>query len=143
MGNESNVLRKESGPSPAALQVFGNLVTVMVASRETGGRCAVCEVRVEPRGSVPVQTHRYEDELFYVLDGRFVFEAEGREITAPEGAPVFVPRHVPFRFRNTGDGAGRLLVVAMPGGLDLFFDEISQLGRGLDVLDKHGIQVAE
>ncbi len=113
-----------------SLSVLGEEIRVKVSSWDTEGRLASCEVLTQPQAGPPKQVHRYEDEWFYILEGQFVFEAGGLSIDAGPGVSVFVPRETPYRYRNAGESPGRFLWVAAPGGLDLFFAEMSSAAAG-------------
>jgi mannose-6-phosphate isomerase-like protein (cupin superfamily) len=139
MGDESV---KPGQRRPARLlRVLGDVIRVRVSSRDTEGRMALCEVSTPPHAGPPTQVHRYEDECFYILDGQFAFEVGGLSIDAGPGDWVFVPRETPYRYRNTGESPGRLLLIAAPGGLDRFFEEMSSARAEdrLSVLEKHGL----
>jgi mannose-6-phosphate isomerase-like protein (cupin superfamily) len=93
------------------------------------------------------RAHRYEDQWFCALEGQFTFSLAGQTVEAACGQAMYVPRGTPYRCWNTGTVAGRVLVLAVPGGLDLFFAEIDAASQqeGLPaksiqtILDKHGV----
>jgi hypothetical protein len=68
--------------------------------------------------------HHREDEVFYVLEGEFSFNVSSRMIRAKVGQTLYGKRDVPHTFKNTGDKAGRMIVVVAPAGLEKFFAEI-------------------
>lgn len=126
-------------------------VRVMVSSRETAGRYTICEVEIPGPGGPPLHTHQYEDGFFYVLDGEFTFEVGDEIRTAPPGTSLFIPRQTAYSFENRGTAPGRFLVLALPGGLDLFIQDLGTLARQgaavsreklAQVLDKHGISLS-
>jgi len=47
-----------------------------------------------------------------------------RTIHATAGQTLYGKRDVPHTFKNTGDKAGRMMVVVAPAGLEKFFAEI-------------------
>ena len=68
------------------------------------------------------------------------------------GASLYVRRNVSYRDASVGLARARLLVVAVLGGLDLFYAEVSRPGTGnyrpaaaVDegCLIKHGVALAE
>ncbi len=113
------------------IQFRGETVRIKVSTQDTHGKYAVWEASIPSGGGPPLHVHHREDEWFYVLEGKFVFEVGGRQITAKRGASIFAPRHIPHRFQNVGWGEGRILAMAEPGGLDTFF-------RDLALALKHG-----
>jgi quercetin dioxygenase-like cupin family protein len=69
--------------------------------------------------------HTREDELFYVLEGKLVFELAGRRIEAGAGATIFAPRGTAHTYQNFGQQPARLLIMVTPAGMDEFFEELS------------------
>lgn len=75
--------------------------------------------------TVPHVHNRFE-ESFLVLEGDFTFTVAGEEIKADAGCYVLVPRGTPHVI-TARSGGGRLLVLAVPGGHEAMFKELSQL----------------
>jgi mannose-6-phosphate isomerase-like protein (cupin superfamily) len=106
------------------IQVAGDEVRVKVSSRDTGGAFAVFEARTRPLQGPPLHVHHEQDETWHVMEGEYVFEVDGQEIYAGPGSTVFAPRGSRHTFQNIGASPGRLMTVVVPGGLDLFFEEL-------------------
>jgi quercetin dioxygenase-like cupin family protein len=146
------VIRGGESRNGAPFTVFGNLAYVKLSSRDTQGRFAICELIVEPNGGRPAQTHRYEDQWFYVIGGEIHFNAAGLRSVMTGGDSIYIPRHIPYRYDCASSTPARLLVVAVPGGLDLFYAEASRPSFGENsaaaapiegCLEKHGVVLAE
>ena len=131
------------------LNIAGARVQVLVSSHDTGGRFTICEVATAGSSGVPLHAHSYEDGFFYILEGHFVFQIDGKAITASPGTSLFIPRQTAYAFRSKNDH-GRFLVLAHPGGLDLFFHDVKAVAQGqrpfleklAPVLEKHGIVIS-
>ncbi len=110
-------------------------ITVRATAEETGGTFEVYELAV-PTGRVrevvgegpPPHVHREHEEAFYILEGefKFILGDNAAEAVAPKGTLVVVPRGTRHSF--SGNAGSRALVLAIPGGLAGFFEE---LGAGL------------
>ena len=120
-------------PSPAfimephdgkPIHVVGDEVTIKISSRDTDGAYAVFESRTLPLHGPPLHVHHGQDESWRVISGEFVFEVDGQEIFAGPGATVFAPRGSRHTFQNIGTTPGKLITTVVPGGLDLFFEEL-------------------
>jgi quercetin dioxygenase-like cupin family protein len=145
-----NPPQNDSVAASKGWNIAGATVKVLVSSHDTGGCYTIC--LVETAGSLrsPLHTHSYEDISFYILDGDYRFQIGGEAIGASTGSWLFVPRQTPYAFCGN-HASGRLLVVAHPGGLDLFFQDVDAVAKGkmpmLDklapVLEKHGIVVCD
>ena len=98
------------------------------ASRHaTGGALSVFETTIE--AGPPLHVHDREDECFYVLDGELSVRCGGDAFDAATGSFVFLPRGRPHRFRAGGLPA-RLLLIAVPGGIEDYFGQINSAATG-------------
>jgi quercetin dioxygenase-like cupin family protein len=70
----------------------------------------------------PPHVHRGREEIFYILEGSFVFQLEDEEIRAGAGSLLFVPRGTRHSF-TMEDGSRALLIIA-PAGLGPYFAEL-------------------
>jgi quercetin dioxygenase-like cupin family protein len=127
--------------------VLGADLTIMVSSRDTNGAFTVFEGRIPPLEGPPLHRHPGQDESFYIVEGEFRFEVDGLEVYASAGASVVAPRGSSHTFQNIGSERGRIVTTVVPGGLDLFFEDVEALSpRGtapdlaklLPVFKKHG-----
>ncbi len=105
-----------------------DLITFKATSEDTNGEFIVFETLVLPGGGPPPHIHHRESESFYVLEGEFEFLAGDRWIQAAPGSFVHVPKGSLHTLRNAGDSIGRLLTLAVPAGLEKFFEEAGEPG---------------
>ncbi len=118
-----------AGEKPSkALDVFGNLTTIRVDSRDNGGLVAVVEVMSKPGKGPPRHVHSREDEVLYVLKGTYRIWHGDEVVEGGPGTVMVLPRNVPHTFQNVGKTSGRVMVVIMPGGLEGFFKEVDRRG---------------
>ena len=110
-------------------------MTYSVRSEQTDGRLAVLEAEVAPGDGPPLHTHDIQDEVLYVLDGRFRFKLGADLRDAPTRSFVFVPRGTPHCFQNVGAEPGRLLVLFTPSGIEPFFDGIATVAQRADLAE--------
>lgn len=104
----------------------GDFITYKVRSAESDGAFFCFEASTEPGFGPPLHRHAYR-ELFYVVEGEYVFtleeDGERRTVHGGPGTTVAVAGDVPHTFHNAGDRRGRLLFVHMPAALEEFFEE--------------------
>jgi mannose-6-phosphate isomerase-like protein (cupin superfamily) len=85
--------------------------------------------------------HRHsEAEVFYILQGRYLFEVDGKRLEAKTGDTVVANSGVAHRFVNIDSHPSRQLVMIVPGFDALAF--FSQLGSAMKGgrLDSHAKQ---
>jgi mannose-6-phosphate isomerase-like protein (cupin superfamily) len=109
----------------ATLYVVGDELQVKISSRDTNGAFAVIEDRCPPQGGPPLHVHFEQDEWWYILEGDFLFQVDGKQFHAGPGDTVFAPRGTKHSFKNVGTSLGHTVVTVVPGGLDEFFEEVS------------------
>ena len=97
------VLRPEEGER---FTIIGGSVRVLVDGEASGGQCCMFECPIPPGEGPPLHKHEREDELFYVLDGRFKFSVNGAEFIGEQGAFACAPRGSVHAFRNVGPTLG-------------------------------------
>lgn len=110
--------------------VFGVKITAKVMSEQTNGEYAVIVTHTPPQGGPPMHVHQFEDELFYVLKGKYEFFCGDDKIIAEEGSLVSLPRGIPHRFSNVDSVEGITMNTITPGGFEGFFEDIAQLAEG-------------
>jgi mannose-6-phosphate isomerase-like protein (cupin superfamily) len=104
---------------------LGGPIRCKVSSLSTGGRYTVLELELAPKGGAPLHVHHREDEIFCVIDGECtVGDANGSQVVTA-GSVVVFPKDTPHFFRNEGERPNRILITAVPGGLDEYFEAVS------------------
>ena len=102
---------------------------VKVSARNSGGDFALYEMEVDLQGGVPPHIHTYEDETFYILEGRFTIQVGEQIVGAGPGDTVFAPRHLMHTWRCASAGGGRVLILITPAAnFEAFAIEMAQRG---------------
>jgi quercetin dioxygenase-like cupin family protein len=102
-------------------------MTLKATSEETGGSIGFIEATGPPGYGPPRHIHHSHDELFYVLEGEFLFLVGERQVSALPGSFVFIPRGTVHAAKVIGSEPGKVLIAYMPGGLEHSFEEFAQL----------------
>jgi len=132
------------------VHVLGADITIKVSSEEANGAFTVIEGHTPPMEGPPLHRHRDQDEWWYIVEGEYRFEVDGEEIYATAGSTVFAPRGSSHAFQNIGDKPGWTIATFVPGGVDLFFEDIERAApRGLapdfkklqPIFERHGQEV--
>jgi len=99
-------------------------VTHKLTDAQTGGAFYLCEAVFGPESGSPLHIHHYEDEVIYVLDGAIDIRLDKEKLHAPAGGIVHLPKNIPHALQNPLKTPLRILVYAIPGGLENYFDEV-------------------
>ena len=98
-------LAPEGGPSVE--NPTGGRLTFKAMADTTGGAMTVIEGTAAPGEGPPLHVHRDQDETIYVLQGRYRVRLGERDVDAPAGAFVFIPRGTPHTWQNIGAEVAR------------------------------------
>lgn len=112
------------------------------ASRQsTGGALSVFETSID--AGPPLHVHDRDDECFYVLAGALTVRCGDELFDAAAGSFVFLPRGRAHRFWTEGPAA-RLLLIAVPAGIEDYFREINAASNDderIEIGERYGIRV--
>src|ERR1700729_453296 len=92
---------------------LGLELTVRLAPEVSGGAMTVMETVNAPGFGPPLHRH-HETEVFRVLEGRYLYEVDGRRFYASAGDLVSVPGGAAHAFTNVSDLPSRQLVLMLP-----------------------------
>ena len=113
------------------VKVASEAATVFEANRNAGSR-----------GGPPRHSHRFA-ETFYVVAGEWEFVAGEETILAEAGTLIHLPGGIVHGFRSTGRAEGKLVGIAVPGGIEHFFAEAARTGDDAQAGRAHGIHWAD
>jgi quercetin dioxygenase-like cupin family protein len=100
-------------------QTTGERITFLETSREaaeSGEDRVVMRIVFAPGTSVPPHAHPFA-EAFECLEGKFVFQLDGRSLEVRPGSTVTAARNQVHGIQNTSQEPAEVQVVAMPGGI--------------------------
>jgi quercetin dioxygenase-like cupin family protein len=98
-------------------------ITFLITGEQNSGAFFMAEVSVPPGGGNPPHIHHREEETFYLQQGTLTIQVGGKTQVASPGDFICLPRGVAHSFLNTGNGEAKFLLVAVPAGLEKFFQE--------------------
>jgi quercetin dioxygenase-like cupin family protein len=117
------------GPTEGLMIAGRDRIVLKATSEQTQGSIGVLEATTPPGAGPPRHIHRSCDELFYVLEGEFLFLVGDRQDTARPGTLVFIPRGVVHAAKVIGSEPGRVLTAFVPGGQEHAFEEFGHAPR--------------
>lgn len=119
------VIPKPITIAPGSGKVFQSVgVTNKLASAQTGGAYSLFEVEFGPESGTLLHVHRYEDEIVYVLSGEIEIRLATQRLHAVTGGVAYLPKNIPHAFYNPLKAPLKILVTAIPGGLEDYFEEL-------------------
>ena len=115
------------GPGEGRTIPGTDAITLIATSDQTGGSVGVFEDISSPGDGPPRHVHYGSDELFYILEGEFLFQVGERQESVSAGTYIFAPRGTVHAYKVIGTERGRLLSAFIPGGPEEGFEELVKL----------------
>lgn len=103
-----------------------SIVDVRVASEDGSDGIAVLEFHAPGGSAPPLHVHRNEDEIFYLMEGRFRFLVDGEESGHEAGEFLVAPKGVPHTYRVESSAGGRFLTITRQGDFERFVRAFSR-----------------
>ena len=103
---------------------------IKISTKDTNGDLTIFEYTGNDRGGPPLHIHFMQDEVFYILEGDYIFQVGDEKFTAKSGDTVFAPRQTPHTFAQVSD-KGKMFYLFQPSGrMEDFFRKAAQ-GKGI------------
>ena len=101
-------------------------VTHKLTQQQTGsGAYYLFEFEFDPESGNSLHVHSYEDEVVYVLEGAIEIRLDNQKLQAVTGGVAHLPKHIPHALYNPLKTSSRYLGMAIPGGMENFFNELA------------------
>ena len=111
----------------ARYTVLGDRQRHILTTEETNGAYFLMEQVNAPGVGVPLHYHVREDEIFQVIEGQLRFTCDGETFTAGPGTTVNLPRGSRHCYEVVGEKKARVLMTAVPAGIEYMFRELAHL----------------
>ncbi len=119
--------RSRGDEAPITIPAIGLDLFVRMPPASSGGVMTVIETINAPGFGPPRHRHK-ETEVFRVLEGRYLYEVDGKRFRAEAGDVVSVPGGAEHGFVNITSQPARQLVMILPGlDADRFFSELGDV----------------
>ncbi|TCR62543.1 quercetin dioxygenase-like cupin family protein [Bosea sp. BK604] len=119
--------RSRGDEPPILVPAIGLELSVRLPPTTNRGAMTVIET-VNAPGYGPPRHRHPETELFRVMEGRYLYEIDGRRFFADAGDLVSVPGGASHGFVNVTDRPARQLIMILPGlDAERFFTELGEI----------------
>ena len=79
---ETLLLKSVESRLESPLDILGDQVLLKLGGRDSAGQLTVMMGITPPKAGPPLHRHSREDESFYVLEGEYLFEVDGKQFHA-------------------------------------------------------------
>jgi len=100
-----------------------NTLDIKISGKDTENDLAVFEqTGLTPEGGPPLHIHPFQDEWFYVIEGKYLFQVGEDKYSMSTGDTIFLPRNVQHAFMQLTQ-TGKMIVSYLPAGkMESFFE---------------------
>lgn len=108
--------------------VNANILDLKISGSDTDGGLAIFEQTSLSQGKgTPLHVHHFQNEVFYVLEGKYFFRVGDDEFHLSEGDSIFLPQKVPHAWIQISK-KGKMTVIFQPAGkMENFFVTLAGL----------------
>lgn len=100
---------------------------IKVSSKDTDGKLTVFEYTGNAKGGPPLHIHPHQDEIFFIVQGEYLFQVGNDKHTLKAGDTIFLPRAVPHAFAQLTEN-GKMFFLFQPSGkMEDYFRALSNL----------------
>ena len=102
-----------AGAPSLIIPAMGLELRVPLSTQASGGAMTILETINAPASGPPLHRH-HETEVFRIVEGRYLYEVDGRRFEAATGDFVTIPGGVAHTFTNITSLPARQLVLMLP-----------------------------
>jgi mannose-6-phosphate isomerase-like protein (cupin superfamily) len=117
------VLQADEGESLVAGRRRGLMRIKVDSTKAVGATMSMVVSEVAPGASIPVHSHRNEDELIFLHTGTGIVTLGDRRVPSSAGAMLYAPKGTWHGIENTGPDVLTWCAVWSPPGFEQFFRE--------------------
>jgi quercetin dioxygenase-like cupin family protein len=122
-------IHSKGADAPIAIPAIGLDLIVHMSLSASGGAFSIIETLNAPGKGPPRHKHT-EAEIFRVLEGRYLYEMDGRRFYAEAGDVISIPGGAEHGFVNVTDKPARQYILIVPGlDASAFFTEFADVMR--------------
>lgn len=98
-----------------------------ISAKDTNGQISMFEYTGTQKIGPPLHLHYDQDEVFYVVEGEYIFQLGETKSVLKAGDTIFLPRNIQHTWIQTSD-LGKLIYFLNPAGkMEEFFEEFSKV----------------
>ncbi len=100
---------------------------IKVSKRDTNSDLTVFEYLGNEKGGPPLHIHPHQDEIFFIVQGEYLFQVGEDKHNLKAGDTIFLPRTIPHAFAQLTD-IGKMFFLFQPSGkMEDFFRALGNL----------------
>ena len=124
--NKSFVVKASESRFGEKTMLFGNSPNdIKVSQKDTNGDLTIFEYVGNVKGGPALHIHPNQDEIFFIVEGEYLFQVGEERHNLKSGDTIFLPRTIPHAFAQLTE-QGKMFFLFQPSGkMEDFFRLIS------------------
>ena len=120
---------------------------IKVSSKDTDGNLTIFEYTGNEKGGPPLHVHANQDEVFFIIEGEYLFQVGEDKHHLKAGDTIFLPRAVPHTFAQLTEKGKTFFLFQPSGKMEDFFRTMGALNgppnpaQGAKIFEDHDMQV--
>jgi len=102
-------------------------ITHKLTPQQTNSRYYLFVFKFDPESGNGLHIHQFEDEVVFVIEGEIEIRLGDKTLKAKKGGVVHLPKGIPHGLYNPLQTTSKYLAMAIPGGMEKFFDELASV----------------
>jgi mannose-6-phosphate isomerase-like protein (cupin superfamily) len=98
---------------------------IKVSSKDTDGTLTVFEYIGNVKGGPPLHIHHNQDEIFFIVEGEYIFKVGDRLHQLKKGDTIFLPRKEPHAFAQTSEKGIMYFMFQPSGKMEDYFRKLA------------------
>jgi quercetin dioxygenase-like cupin family protein len=99
-----------------------------LSSKDTGGKLSTFYYKGLQKAGPSFHYHQYQDEVFYVIKGQYIFQLGQEKQTLNTGDLIFLPRNIPHTWIQISEEGEMFYFLQPAGKMEEFFQRMTDLG---------------
>jgi quercetin 2,3-dioxygenase len=99
-----------------------------VSSKDTSGKLSTFDYVGNQKAGPSLHSHLYQDEVFYVLDGKYIFQLGNEKQLLNAGDLIFLPRTIPHTWVQISEKGHMYYFLQPAGKMEEFFKSMTEMG---------------
>lgn len=100
---------------------------IKVSQKDTTGALTIFEYTGTEQGGPPLHMHKYQDEIFFIVQGAYLFQVGEDRHHLKTGDTIFLPRNVPHTFAQLSEKGTMFFLFQPSGQMEDFFRVMGSL----------------
>ena len=88
---------------------------IKISAKDTDGLLSIFEYTGNVKGGPPLHIHLKQDEIFFIVEGDYIFKVGDERYKLTKGDTIFLPGNVPHTFAQTSE-KGKMYFMFQPSG---------------------------